>query len=235
MTKSLTYLRNVAFVLGLAVPMGVRAEPLVVLELFTSQGCSSCPPADSMLHKWVQDPRLLPLALHVDYWDYIGWKDSFGQRAFSDRQRSYVLLHNQKTLYTPQMVINGIGQTQGANGPRILQLIGEARTAQSELRLTLAKKDQKLEISAIRKTAKSPDLMVQIIRYRPVEIVTIEYGENGNKTISYANIVTSWQVVGHWTGAADLHMSVDLEGSDQTAVVLQEPGPARIWAAARLP
>ena len=133
------------------------------------------------------------------------------------------------------MVINGIGQTQGANGPRILQLIGEARTAQSELRLTLAKKDQKLEISAIRKTAKSPDLMVQIIRYRPLEIVTIEYGENGNKTISYANVVTSWQVVGHWTGAADLHMSVGLEGSDQTAVVLQEPGPARIWAAARLP
>ena len=235
MTKCLTYLRNAAFVLGLVVPMGVRAEPLVVLELFTSQGCSSCPPADAMLHKWVQDPRLLPLALHVDYWDYIGWKDSFGQRAFSDRQRSYVLLHSQKTLYTPQMVINGIGQTQGANGPRILQLIEEARTAQSELRLTLAKKDQKLEISAIRKTAKSPDLMVQIIRYRPLEIVTIEYGENGNKTISYANVVTSWQVVGHWTGAADLHMSVGLEGSDQTAVVLQEPGPARIWAAARLP
>jgi hypothetical protein len=76
---------------------------------------------------------------------------------------------------------------------------------------------------------------VQIIRYLPLEKVTIEYGENGNKIISYVNIVTSWQVVGHWTGAADLHMSVDLEGSDQTAVVLQEPGPARIWAAARLP
>ena len=83
-------------------------ERPVVVELFTSQGCSSCPPVDAYLHELAKQPNVIAIALHVDYWDYIGWEDSFADPAFTKRQRKYAHVQNERVIYTPQLMINGI-------------------------------------------------------------------------------------------------------------------------------
>ena len=104
---------NAACGLWLAAAGAVHAEPVVVVELYTSQGCSSCPPADEFLAMMASDPRILPLALHVDYWDYIGWEDKFAQAKFSDRQRAYAKAVGSRTIYTPQLIIGGADRIEG--------------------------------------------------------------------------------------------------------------------------
>jgi len=89
------------------VPDRAQAEPLVVVELFTSQGCSSCPPADALMIELVQRKDVIGLALHVDYWDYIGWKDEYGDPSFTRRQKGYAHRAGRKMVYTPQMIVNG--------------------------------------------------------------------------------------------------------------------------------
>ena len=102
----------VAFLLSLAIPATAQENPVVV-ELFTSQGCSSCPPADALMHDLAAREDVIPLALHVDYWDYIGWKDPFGNPAHADRQRAYAAAGNRRTIYTPEMVVGGVTDIVG--------------------------------------------------------------------------------------------------------------------------
>jgi hypothetical protein len=90
----------------LSAPSLAQDRPVLV-ELFTSQGCSSCPPADALLHKLARRDDVVALALHVDYWDYIGWKDTFAKAAHSARQRAYAREAGRRMVYTPQMIING--------------------------------------------------------------------------------------------------------------------------------
>ena len=99
--------------LWLAAVAPVGAEPVVIVELYTSQGCSSCPPADEFVAMLASDPRILPLALHVDYWDYIGWEDHFAQGKFTDRQRAYAKAVGSRTIYTPQLIIGGQDRIEG--------------------------------------------------------------------------------------------------------------------------
>ena len=89
------------------------AEPRAVIELFTSQGCSSCPPADALLGKLAHDPSVIALSLPIDYWDYIGWKDRFATRETTERQRAYARALKQRYVYTPEMVVDGIGHDPG--------------------------------------------------------------------------------------------------------------------------
>ena len=88
-------------------PLGAWAQTPVVLELFTSQGCSSCPPADALLAELAERPDIIALALHVDYWDYLGWKDSFGSPKYTARQRAYAKAARSRSVYTPEMVVQG--------------------------------------------------------------------------------------------------------------------------------
>lgn len=98
---------------------------IVVLELFTSQGCSSCPPADEVLAKYSKEnnPNIIPLAFHVDYWNYIGWKDPFSKSAFSDRQRDYAQYFESSKIYTPQIIINGKEELVGSNKSQINKIV----------------------------------------------------------------------------------------------------------------
>ncbi|MEZ7813498.1 MAG: DUF1223 domain-containing protein [Paracoccaceae bacterium] len=236
MTNFLTYLRILAVSgFGVFVTWGAQAQSLVVLELFTSQGCPSCPPADSLMKDWVKRDDVLPLALHVDYWDYIGWKDKFGQSKFSDRQKSYAVFHKEKSVYTPQVVINGAAQTQGSKVALIGKLIVDAQVRQDNYGLQLTKMGQNLMIKARSPKSFELPMIVQLVRYRLKEEVQIKNGENANKTITYLNIVTSWETVGQWSGEAPLSIVTRHDGNDQTAVILQEQGPSQILAAARLP
>src|SRR5689334_7353524 len=116
----------VALLIGMSTAHAEDRRPVVV-ELFTSQGCNSCPPADAFLGELAARPDVLALSLHVDYWDYIGWKDPFAQRAYTERQRSYSRALNQRFVYTPQMVIDGTLQGVGSETATINKLIEKAR------------------------------------------------------------------------------------------------------------
>lgn len=214
-------------------------ERPVVVELYTSQGCSSCPPADALLKKLAARDGVIALALHVDYWDYIGWKDTFGDPAFSARQRAYARKAGRRMVYTPQMIVDGQGHIVGNKPMEVLDQIEAARRAAPPLRLEVTRRGQSLRIAARADGRLSDDdlaggLVVQLVRYTPSQTVRIGRGENAGRTIEYVNIVTDWQQVGRWDGRDALQMTVPIRGEAPAVVILQQAGPGRILAAAEV-
>lgn len=206
----------------------------VVIELFTSQGCSSCPPADKLLHQLAERDDVIALALHVDYWDYIGWADSFARPEHTDRQRKYAHIGGRKMIYTPQMVINGQEDVVGAHAMEVMDLIAKHKAIAPMITIELKRAGSTLEIRAeVLEPVQSP-LIVQIVRYVPRQTVEIKRGENAGRTLSYANVVQDWMVLGEWTGAEPFEAEADLPGEDAAAVLVQYPGPGEILAAARI-
>ena len=220
--------------LWLAAAASAQAEPVVVVELYTSQGCSSCPPADEFLAMLASDPRILPLALHVDYWDYIGWEDKFAQAKFSDRQRSYARAVGSRTIYTPQLIIGGADRIEGFAPDETADRLRAHMDAGTPVVLTVTREGDKLVIRAEADPPLTEPVRVQLVRYRPEETVVIERGENAGKTITYRNIVTSWERLEDWGGQAPLEVTAPFMGEEPGAVILQTDGPAAILAAARV-
>ncbi|WP_128254015.1 DUF1223 domain-containing protein [Falsirhodobacter deserti] len=219
--------------IGLAGGAWAQSTPVVVVELFTSQGCSACPPADGQLAELADDPRVIALALHVDYWDYIGWKDRFGQPAFTQRQKAYARAAGSRMLYTPQFIIDGSERVEGNQPDRVRSLVRAHTAAVSSPQLTLDRMGEAVTIKAPAAALAAP-VTVQVVRYHPSMTIDIETGENAGRTIAYRNIVTSWQTLQDWTGEEPLEMTVPATGEDEFVVILQEPGPGSIVAAAQL-
>jgi hypothetical protein len=203
-----------------------------VVELYTSQGCSSCPPADAYLTQLASEPGIIALALHVDYWDYIGWKDKFGNPAFSERQRAYAHRAGSKTIYTPQMIVAGVDHAIGSDPDKVSGLIRRHQSADQMVVLQLMRSGGSVMIEASARVALDAPLAVQLVRYRASEQVAIERGENAGHTITYTNIVTSWTRIGTWDGREALEMTVPAAGPDKVVVILQAEGPGLIFAAA---
>ncbi|WP_323036073.1 DUF1223 domain-containing protein [Pararhodobacter sp.] len=146
-----------ALALGIVLPMSGVAQQVpatavdhpVVLELYTAQGCASCPPADEMMLDLAQRDDVIALALHVDYWDYIGWADSFADPENGQRQQRYARRHGQSTIYTPQVIINGIDVVEGFRVMQVMNTIAAHRTRPAEIRITLMRAENGgLEIRA---------------------------------------------------------------------------------------
>jgi len=205
-----------------------------VVELYTSQGCSSCPPADAFLRDLAKEPGVIALALHVDYWDYLGWKDDFGHSRFSDRQRAYAVAMGSNMVYTPQMIVGGVDQAAGSDPQRIIGMIRRHQLGSAGPEISLSRQGGSVLIRVRAEDGMEGPVTVQLVRYRAHERVAIQHGENAGRTIDYANIVTSWRKVGNWDGKRDLTMSVDAPGEDAIVVILQEDGPGRIRSAAVL-
>ncbi len=211
-----------------------QGQGSVVVELFTSQGCSSCPPADEIFAGLADRGEVIALALHVDYWDYIGWKDVFGSAQFTERQRAYARAAGARTIYTPQMIVDGMERLVGARPAELTALIERYEAMPEQAVLDVARNGGTLAISA-RTIGRLPrGAVVQLVRYKPEERVEIRSGENAGREISYRNIVTEWHSLGAWDGSAPLSMSVPVSGSQPIVVILQEPGPGRIIAATAL-
>lgn len=208
-------------------------ERVVVVELYTSQGCSSCPPADELLRELAPRDDVIALALHVDYWDYIGWKDAFARPEHTKRQKGYAYVAGDRTIYTPQMIVDGREHVIGYNPMRLAKLLETSGAAAQTVTLELSRQGSKLDILVSPK-ATVGNAVVQLVRYNPGATVNIGRGENKGKTLTYANIVTDWQVVGEWDGSAELRMSVDIDGEEPLAVLVQSPGYGPILGAARL-
>lgn len=214
----------------------MRAEPKAVLELFTSQGCSSCPQADALLEQMSKSQDYIALAYHVDYWDYIGWPDTFGAKANSDRQRDYAESWGSSRIFTPQLVVNGV---KGVVASRKKEVEGAISATGLNLPITLTPSDDMLEVS-IGGNDGMEEAIVWLVTFIDRAEVDIERGENKGKRIAYTQIVTGRQAVGMWdpdTGARfKLPLTEVLTDTSNGAVIMvqQERNglPGRILGAA---
>ena len=206
----------------------------VIVELYTSQGCSSCPPADALVGELADREDVIPLALHVDYWDYIGWKDSFANPAFTDRQRAYAQAAGHRTIYTPQMIVGGTTQVVGYKPMLLASVIQTQKEDSIDLGISLMRNGNTVSIAAPALPKRTGDMLVQLVRYRPSAVVDIRRGENAGKTITYHNIVMEWRVLGKWNGVQALQMTAEAKGDDPVVVILQMGSDGPIMAAARL-
>lgn len=202
----------------------------VVVELFTSQGCSSCPPADAMLGELAAMPGVIALALHVDYWDYIGWSDTFAHAAFTGRQESYARAVGERTIYTPQFIVGGVDQIAGADAMAVMDHLRRHAGAETKVRLDVLREGDRLRITGVTES-ELPPVTVELVRFMPAETVDIAHGENAGHRIDYVNIVTAWETVGEWGGAEPLQLDLTVTGEEPVVVILQEIGPGRIVAA----
>ena len=204
-----------------------------VIELYTSQGCSACPPADKMLTDLARMDGVIALSLHVDYWDYIGWPDSFASPAHSARQEAYARAVGERMVYTPQIIMGGEDRIVGSDAIAVMERLHARAAATTPVHLKVTREGDTLLVEAPALPLPQP-LEVQVVRYIPSDEVVITGGENAGLTVSYSNIVSSWETVGAWTGAEDLRLRLPLAGSEPVVVILQEPGPGRIRGAARI-
>ncbi|WP_294220648.1 thioredoxin family protein [uncultured Shimia sp.] len=218
--------------LSLASPLAADTAPVVV-ELYTSQGCSSCPPADDYFHRELAGrDDVIALAFHVDYWDYIGWKDIHADPAFTQRQHSYARAAGHRSVYTPQMIVNGKDHVVGAHPGKVEGLIKTHKNGTAAVDLSIMRDGNQLRIKA---SATQPKPMqVHIIRYKPAEKVSIKRGENAGRVLTYANIVSEWKTVKDWNGRSALSANVRVKGDAPIVVLIQGENGGPIETAARI-
>lgn len=236
----MTSLSSIARLIGLAAFVALaqpasaeslRLKPKAVVELFTSQGCAQCPPADALLTSLAEEGDVVALAYHVDYWDYVGWADTFGDAEYSDRQRDYAESWGSSRIFTPQMVINGV---KGVVGSRRGEVHGALDHSSLPLTVGVMREGDMLKI-AIPPEDGFDDAVVWLVTYIDRADVTIDTGENAGKSMVYTQVVTDRQVLGMWEGdsGADIKLPIPevlAEGSTGVAVIVQQendglPGP----------
>lgn len=212
------------------------ASPVVV-ELYTSQGCAACPPADALIDHLAGREDVIPLALHVDYWDYIGWADIFAHPKFSERQKNYARNAGRASVYTPQMIVAGTSEVKGSSTMQAMGAIQDHLSAQPDMPQvrvqfsTLSAGTFILQLHAVAPLARTAD--IQLVRYMDSATVEIMGGENHGRRITYRNIVTAWDVIAQWDGQAPFVRQVRLDGTDPVVVIVQEEGQGQVLAAAR--
>jgi hypothetical protein len=180
-------------------------ETRAVIELFTSQGCSSCPPADKLLGELSKDPTLVTMSLPIDYWDYLGWKDTLALHGHSKRQRAYADLRGDREVYTPQVVVNGMVHALGSDKQAIEKAIAQTDSTGSPLRLpvtvSVVNGNVTVNVAAAKNAQGNGEVwLCPISRELPV---TIERGENRGRTLTYYNVVRRWVKLGDWHGTAE--------------------------------
>ncbi|HEY5080903.1 MAG TPA: DUF1223 domain-containing protein [Bauldia sp.] len=222
-----------AVVGGMAAAQPADAQPKSVIELFTSQGCSSCPPADHLIADYARRSDVLALSYNVDYWDYLGWKDTLGSHDNSQRQQDYSAGRGDGDVYTPQAVIDGRTYVEGNSRGQIDSALAKQSGSLSvPIGLSLSGDAITVNIGA---SSGMPHATLWLVMYDRSVTVPIARGENSGKTITYTNVVRKLRPIAMWTGAA---MSVSLARSemeqakvDRCAVLLQTevkgglPGP----------
>jgi len=215
----------------------MAADHPVVVELFTAQGCSSCPPADAFLHDLAARDDVIALSLHVDYWDYMGWEDPFGSPDNTARQRGYARAQGQKMVYTPQIVVAGTDQAVGTRRTEVIDLIDAHLAKESGgVSLDITREGASLRLTARASQRHGTPLIVRRFRIRPEATVTIKRGENAGRVARHVNIVTGIEHLADWDTEAPLVMDMQVATGEDTASVIlfQEGRHGPIAAAARI-
>lgn len=199
-----------------------------VIELFTSQGCNSCPPADKLLGTLAKNPNLIPLTLAVDYWDYLGWKDTLADSRFTARQRAYSKMRGDRNVYTPQVIINGKAHVLGSDRPGIERAIAET-TASGNVMIvpvTVAVSKGQVTISLPAATASNGHGEVWLMPIAKAVPIAIGRGENRGREVTYHNVARGLLKVGDWSGKAGTWAvpieNISREGVDGAVVYVQE-------------
>jgi hypothetical protein len=210
-----------------------------VVELFTSQGCSSCPPADRVLSELSHDPSIVAISLPIDYWDYLGWKDTLASPRNTARQQAYAHARNDRNIYTPQAVVNGVAQVLGSDKTAIERATAPALM----LPVSVDTTDGKFRVAVPDgRTERSAQVWICAIKRQAA--VTVKRGENEGHTLTYTNVARGWIRLGDWSGkAANWSVPVSdirASGADAAAVLVQSgddasPGPMLGAAFAALP
>lgn len=213
--------------LAVAMVGTAKAEPRAVLELFTSQGCSSCPPADKLIGALARDPSIVAISLPVDYWDYIGWKDTLADPRNTSRQRAYSRMHGERQIYTPQVVVNGVAHAVGSDKHAIEQAV--ARTLNTGVAMsvpvTLTAANGILTVNVGEGAAqKSGEVWLYALTSEiPVKI---SRGENNGRTVTYHNVCRNWIKLGEWNGKSaswDVPINrIKIDDVDAVAVFVQD-------------
>lgn len=206
----------------------------VVVELFTSQGCSSCPPADEFLGKLAKRDDVIALSLHVDYWDYIGWKDIFADPQYTDRQHAYARAAGKRMVYTPQMVVAGQDLVVGTKPAEVGRMIRAHSNAASQVSISVERNGDQVLITADRLVKGLGDLVVQMVRFSNGQTVRIKHGENAGRNLAYHNVVTGLSVLKTWNGSSTLTFAANIQGNDECVIIVQAANHGSILAAARV-
>jgi hypothetical protein len=214
----------------LAIPVQANAADRfpVVVELFTSQGCSSCPPANANLIKLSERSDVLTLSFAVTYWDYLGWKDSFGRPEFTERQRVYEPALGERGPYTPQMVVNGRATAVGNDLSEVEQLIGNADALEGP---AIVFDRGSVDIGTGEPPASTADVWLVHYDANLVE-VPVARGENTGRTLPHTHVVHALQRLGGWDGDALSFRVAGAPDGLRTAVLVQAPNGGPILAAA---
>lgn len=197
-----------------------------VIELFTSQGCSSCPPADRLLGQLAAEPNLISLTLAVDYWDYLGWKDTLALHSHTKRQRSYAKMRGDMNVFTPQAVVNGVKFVVGSDAGEISAALRNHPSNEAEIALAVKRDGENIAVDVGPGKGKATVWMLSVASKVDVQI---EKGENKGTNAVYFNVVRAWRNLGAWSGTP-LRTSVPVSeltqnGADSVVVIVQNGGP----------
>jgi hypothetical protein len=202
----------------------------IVIELFTSEGCDSCPPADAFAGELAHRSDVLLLSLHVDYWDYRGWKDQYAQHGFAERQRAYARTLTQRYVYTPQMVVDGRMQEFGSDRKAVERTLAHVRQ-QAAKRLAVR---QTGHGGATAVLIENP-IGIDVSRERPATVWLVIFdrqqttkvtkGENAGRTLPSYNVVRQWRRIGSFAGeAVTIPVEFDIAKVDQGGAVIVQTG-----------
>jgi hypothetical protein len=207
------------------------ASPIrpVLVELFTSQGCSSCPPADAFAEVLARDPQVVMITRPVTYWDRLGWKDTLGREENSELQRLYAGRGKAGAgVYTPQMVVNGGDAAVGSDRKEVLRQVRDAYSANAP---AIAVRPGVVAVSG----ASGDEAEVTLVALKSATVVRIGRGENGGRTIRYSNVWLGETRLGRWTGGTRTFpvpaAATGIGGADRYAVVIQQPKSGRVLSA----
>ena len=217
----------------------------VVVELFTAQGCSTCPPADELIAGLADRDDVLVLSWHVDYWDYLGWPDSLADPAHTKRQEGYAAAAGERGVYTPQIVVDGQDTLIGVGRAGLMALIADHAGRPPAVMATAAPAPAGHVIDLIPRAAIKGGVTVSLVRYLPQRRVSVDGGENHGRVMDYRNVVVGTEVLAEWPARTPMRMTVHAAeagrrdpADTRTALIVQQrlrggrPGP--ILAAARL-
>lgn len=229
-------LRKAAFVLSVSVAASpvAAAERLTVVELFTSQGCSSCPTADALLRELTADPQLLPLSEHVDYWDYLGWSDPFARTELTRRQRAYARRLGLSYVYTPQFIVQGMAQPASRDPATVFKLIDDAQSLPPPVTFDVVHGEEGRLVARLEHANLAQEADIWLIQFDPEHVTVVSHGENRGRSVRNVNVVRELTLLSRWSGEAK---SIPLWGSSPRngnyAVLVQQGEAGPILGAAR--
>lgn len=229
------FLKKILYCFAALTPMAIASNAYAahpaVIELFTSQGCSSCPPADRLIGSLADSPDILVLSFHVDYWNYLGWKDPYSSAEFTARQRDYARYLGGSNVYTPQAIVQGSFDVVGSYADRLKSAITKARATDQWVNVTLKKTGNTVSISLPAAPAEQSNIV--LVGFDKTSTNAVPRGENAGEKLTHRNSVTEIKNLGTWQGEA-VNKNAPIPKGDGAAVLIQSSKTGAILGAAWL-